>query len=56
MRKNAHGALAARPALLPRGAEPRLVRWVALPGRHELGLRMRVATHEPTRTMTLQQK
>ena len=54
MRENAHGALAALPAVLPRGAEPRLVRWVALPGRHELGLRMRVAAREPTWTMTLQ--
>ena len=54
MREYAHGALAALAALLPRAAEPRLVRGVALPRRHQLGLRVRESAHVSTRTVTLQ--
>ena len=53
MGEYAHGAFAALAALLPRGAEPGLVRGVALPRRHQLGLRVRESAHVTAGAVTL---
>ena len=53
MGEYAHGAFSALAALLPRGAEPRLVRGVARPRRHQLGLRVRESAHVTAGAVTL---